>query len=144
MGELRRRSSESSAPPRGMEDGAMTNRWKALSEVAAATMLSFAFSACLSHDSATDPVSAPVFDPADHAEPAVPRAIQVILVWRAGKQDVLRIVGQHEVTDDADLESALRKEKAAHATDAEPPTVLIDARGEVPWKDVVAVINTLK
>jgi biopolymer transport protein ExbD len=68
----------------------------------------------------------------------------VILSWRTEKRDVLRIVGKRQITDDADLEAVLREEKVAHDHDAEPPYVFLDARGEVPWKDIVTVINTCK
>ena len=88
--------------------------------------------------------STPVQAPAAPSEVAVPQAIRVILSWRTEKKDVLRIVGKRAITDDANLEAVLREEKTAHDHDAEPPYVVVDARGEVPWKDIVTVVNTCK
>jgi len=74
----------------------------------------------------------------------MPLLIRVILSWRAEKKDVLRIVGKRAITDDADLEAALRAEMTAREHDAEPPYVWLAVPGEVPWKDVVTVINACK
>jgi biopolymer transport protein ExbD len=88
--------------------------------------------------------AAPEPAPAALSETAVPHPIRVILSWRTEKRDVLRIVGKRAITDDADLETALREEKTAHDQDTGPPYVVVDARGEVPWKDIVTVVNTCK
>jgi biopolymer transport protein ExbD len=82
--------------------------------------------------------------PAVLPETAMPFPIRVILSWRAEKQDVLRIVGKRAITDDADLEAALREEMTAHEHDAEPPYVWLKVPGAVPWKNVVNVINACK
>jgi hypothetical protein len=82
--------------------------------------------------------------PAVLPETATPFPIRVILSWRAEKQDVLRIVGRRAITDNADLEAALREEMTAHEHDAEPPYAWLAVPGEVPWKDVVTVINACK
>jgi hypothetical protein len=48
------------------------------------------------------------------------------------------------ITDDADLDTALREAKTRHANDVEPPCAFLDAHDQVPWKDIVTVINTCK
>ena len=81
-------------------------------------------------------------EPPDHV---VVEEVRVSMSWDAATQRVVRKIGGQLFASDSELVSAIRSGLARHAAVgvADAPTI-IDALPDVPWKDVIGVMDLCK
>jgi biopolymer transport protein ExbD len=71
--------------------------------------------------------------------------VRIALFWDPKTETVTRQLGTRRVKDDDELQDLIRKAHADWEKIGKANTpVTVDAAGEVPWKDVVNVINLCK
>ena len=71
--------------------------------------------------------------------------VRIALFWDPKTETVTRQLGTRRVKDDDDLQTLIRNAHADWEKIGKANTpVTVDAAGEVPWKDVVNVINLCK
>ncbi|MCC6741997.1 MAG: biopolymer transporter ExbD [Planctomycetia bacterium] len=76
--------------------------------------------------------------------PPVLEEVRVLMIWDAATQSSRRQVGNIAVTSDAEFVSVVRAGLARHAGAGRNAPVIIDAKPDVPWKDVVRVLDVCK
>lgn len=71
--------------------------------------------------------------------------VRVFMTWDAASCSVIRRVGSTVVSSDEEMVSLVRGalERHARAGNPEAPAI-VDARADVPWKDVIKVLDLCK
>jgi len=73
------------------------------------------------------------------------KEIRIALLWNAQTKSAVRRVGTLTVKDDSELRAALKVRLAsAERNRVTHPRVLIDATKDLPWADVVAVVDACR
>jgi biopolymer transport protein ExbD len=70
------------------------------------------------------------------------KEIRIAIFWDAKRQSAIRHVGTHTVANDEELVRVLEEAQATFARNGKhDPTVRLDAVAEVPWSEIVSVVD---